>query len=412
MKRLTVSYCTAVMNRTHHLKETLPRNLAEQKTPGVEFVIANYGSRDDLDSWMRDACREAIANGQIKYVRNRRPRYFHTARAKNMAHLAATGDIVCNLDADNFLGNGFTSYLRRVFNREPDSVVHATAAYSAHGRIAMLRHHFEEIGGYNESFEGWGNEDYELINRACALRHLTPHPCPSPAFARCLEHGDEERIQNFSPRIRSLGKDKTCWANGKRFVFSSAAWRRGLLIPRTFHLVILPEEGPGAWAPAWTSWQKWHPRWRLRVWTVDEVENVAGAAPAGLTGERLRWCLQCRILYRFGGVIVHPGLNCARPLEPLIRDATACIALHNGVEAFTVAAAFRRHSLCWEVLERPGFFHQADPETCFRDLAARHHWRELPAPCHNPKSVTTQGSESYFLSTGRPFRNRSMASQT
>ncbi|MGI8601953.1 MAG: galactosyltransferase-related protein [Verrucomicrobiales bacterium] len=399
MKTPTVSYCTAVMNRTHHLKLTLPSNLAAQRGNGMEFVIANYGSRDDLDEWIHTACAALLAKGVVSYVCNRRLRNFHMPRAKNMAHRAASGDIVCNLDADNFLGGGFTEYLRRIFKREPDSLVHATGGYSAHGRIALLRHHFEEVGGYNESFEGWGNEDYELINRACSLRHLTPHECTSPAFARCLEHDDADRMRNFPTPLRAIPKEQTRRANEQRAKFQSPAWRRGLLIPRLIHLVVLPGETSRFWNAAWCSWQKWHPGWEFRIWTEDEAASLIGPPSAALVGEPRRAWLQCRLLYELGGVAVHPALNCARPLDSQIRDVTASVVPQSGAGIVWLAAGFRRHSLFWDMLRQPGFFQQADSSNRFHELAARHHWRELPPPGRLRPTEIEYPSSGYFVTS-------------
>ena len=40
-----------------------------------------------------------------------------------MAHALTTGDYVCNVDADNFVGFGFTEYLRAVFTRRPNAIL-------------------------------------------------------------------------------------------------------------------------------------------------------------------------------------------------------------------------------------------------------------------------------------------------
>ena len=41
------------MNRLYHIRETLPRNVRDNKDyPYVEFVLLDYGSDDGLEDWV------------------------------------------------------------------------------------------------------------------------------------------------------------------------------------------------------------------------------------------------------------------------------------------------------------------------------------------------------------------------
>ena len=121
-----------------------------------------------------------------------------------MAHALATGDYVCNVDADNFVGFGFVHYLRAVFRRRPNAIV-ATNRLDTRlnlgvhkgsmGRIAMSKANFDLLGGYDESarFKGWSGEDSDLVIRALRM-FLRPIFIRERRFLRVVQHSDLDRV--------------------------------------------------------------------------------------------------------------------------------------------------------------------------------------------------------------------------
>ena len=125
---MKLSFCTTCMGRAHHLKQTLPKNLADTWTGpagSVEFVVLDYSSPDDLASWITTDRRASALSGcgHLRFARCSGQPYFRHSHAKNMAHALATGDVVCNVDADNYVGPGFTGFLQSVFSRKPNAIV-------------------------------------------------------------------------------------------------------------------------------------------------------------------------------------------------------------------------------------------------------------------------------------------------
>ncbi len=198
------------MGRAHHLKQTLPQNLADTvswaRPEAVEFVVVDYGSPDDLVEWIKTDPTLAPyrERGILRLVRAPGQTHFRHSHAKNLAHRAATGDVVCNVDADNFVGPGFAAYLRAVFVRRPRAVV-ATNRFDrtlvdpryqgCMGRVALRRSDFDALGGYDESarFRGWSGEDTDLLMRALRSR-LSPVLIRDRRFLQVLAHTDLERI--------------------------------------------------------------------------------------------------------------------------------------------------------------------------------------------------------------------------
>jgi hypothetical protein len=121
-----------------------------------------------------------------------------------MAHALATGDYVCNLDADNFVGFGFVHYLRAVFLRRPNAIVATNRLDSrlnlgvhkgSMGRIAMSRANFALLGGYDESarFKGWSGEDSDLLIRAVRM-FMRVVFIRERRFLRVVQHTDLDRV--------------------------------------------------------------------------------------------------------------------------------------------------------------------------------------------------------------------------
>jgi hypothetical protein len=206
---MKISFCTTCKNRLEHLKQTLPANLRDNPDGEgyeVEFVLLNYGDDQGLDDWVKETAeiRDAIEAGRLIYAKSEQP-VFRMAHAKNMAHRLATGDILCNLDADNFTGPHFAAALADFFKKYPESVINPSHRISRafppeergfFGRIAIRRSDFERLGGYDERFEGWGYEDTDFTRRA-RLIGLRFYRFENLEYLRIITHSNEMRAANL-----------------------------------------------------------------------------------------------------------------------------------------------------------------------------------------------------------------------
>ncbi len=207
---MKISLCTTCMGRAHHLKQTLPRNLADSvdwtRPDAVEFVILDYSSPDDLAQWITTdpALRPYHEAGILRFASSEGHTRFRHSHAKNMAHALATGAVVCNVDADNFVGRGFIPYLRAVFRRRPNTIVATNRLDSrlnlgvhkgSMGRIALTRANFDLLGGYDEGerFRGWSGEDTDLLIRAVRT-FMRPVFIRDRRFLRVVQHTDLDRV--------------------------------------------------------------------------------------------------------------------------------------------------------------------------------------------------------------------------
>jgi hypothetical protein len=169
------------MGRLHHLKQTFATNPALINAAKAEWVILDYNSPDGLEEWMRN-------KDGILYAKTTRPEFYVISHPRNVAALLTHGDIICNLDADNFLSKEFVELLG---NLQVDQVVCGPTHSCATGRVGIYRKDFIRLGGYDERMEGWGQEDVDLVQR-CERSGLAIIKPPKEIF-ECVPHPNEER---------------------------------------------------------------------------------------------------------------------------------------------------------------------------------------------------------------------------
>ncbi len=255
--RLKLSYCTTCKGRLHQLQETLPVNLVANRAYDVEFIVLNYNSPDTLDEWMRTEMKREVESGRLIYARTTEPEFFHHAHAKNLAHRLATGDIVCNLDADNFATAEFTEHLLDLFSEHENTVTRGTVTGYG-GRVALPRFWFNRLGGYDEALvASWGYEDNDLYSRGKDMGLKT---CDLPErFAKVLSHPDSERMVHMRDKAlnksdsdaanrklshenreagRTVANEQTGWAKGSLLVSFAGVREVSAKLPPTTHVDI------------------------------------------------------------------------------------------------------------------------------------------------------------------------------
>jgi hypothetical protein len=218
---LKISFCITCKGRRDHLEQTLPENLRRNADyPQVEFVVLDYDSRDGLQEWIRQHFQKEIAEGRLRYVRYAPAEHFLMAHAKNMAHRAATGDVLCNLDADNITGQGFAGWLNEQFQQDMNLCVRPRwnlvmlhnrftkkPMLGMGGRIAMSRENFMKLGGYDEIYKAWGHEDTNLDNRAKQAGLLWKE-LPHDQLGDVIEHSHTRRWAQMSLADQELSRNR------------------------------------------------------------------------------------------------------------------------------------------------------------------------------------------------------------
>jgi hypothetical protein len=205
-----VVFCTTCKNRLDHLAKTLPKNVSDN--PSARTVLLDYNSQDGLEDWVKTYNgRRDLLGGNLVVYKFTEPSPFRMAHAKNLAHrlgILEGGEVLVNLDADNYAGHRFDLYLGEQFEA-PDvflwsRMVKGEMRRGISGRIAVTRDAFLLSGGYDEVFAKWGPDDKDFNVR---LRRLGFEGKEiDPKFLEALTHNDKMRFREY-PEVRTLVKD-------------------------------------------------------------------------------------------------------------------------------------------------------------------------------------------------------------
>jgi len=218
-KKKTISFCMTCMNRLHHVKKTLKAGIfAHKSCEDIEFVLLNYNSQDDLDEWVKKHMMKYIKSGILNYYQmiEFKPNYFDWRHAKNIVHKLGTGDILCNLDADNFADRSNTDYIRNMFRHHKDDDIFLSPCWQEKyhgimGRICLRRDKFNALQGYNEISEYYGLEDIDIVKRLRLSGSKRQCFNPKPPL-RCIMHSDAERLH--LSKFAGLEDDPHIWNMG------------------------------------------------------------------------------------------------------------------------------------------------------------------------------------------------------
>lgn len=198
-KKRKVSFFTVCMNRLSFLQQTLPKNIKDNLDYGnVEFVVLNYNSTDGMDRWMKENMSEYIEQGIVKYLKTSEFKYFLRSHSRNVAAKEASGEILCSVDADNFIGKGFAEFINQSFSKNDNiymAVDETKTTKDCFGRVCFRKDDFVKLTGYDESMKGYGFEDFDLRNRLQLLGREEAL-IVNKEFLNAISHTDNERIMN------------------------------------------------------------------------------------------------------------------------------------------------------------------------------------------------------------------------
>ena len=214
---MRISLCTNCMGRRSQLEQTLPHNLSLLRDfPAFELVLIDYNSRDGLADWILAEFPAEIASGRFSFYRTADPQGYVMTHAKNVAHLAAAGEIVTNLDGDNFLTAPYLNFVENVFSQGDRRLFIGFNGPGIGSRISVRRDEFIAAGGYDEDLGiGWGPDDFDLALRLHHLGLQRVGTLNTGFFGAALEHPDSGRNE-LTPE--KLPKQETHARNLSRII--------------------------------------------------------------------------------------------------------------------------------------------------------------------------------------------------
>ncbi|MDB5256380.1 MAG: hypothetical protein JWM14_1075 [Chitinophagaceae bacterium] len=263
VKEFKISLCTVVMNRLHHIKKTLPKNIKDNLAYGnVEFVVMDYNSKDGLETWIKKEMKEYIDAGILVYAKNTEASVFDRSHSRNQMFQVATGDIICNIDADNYTGKGFAEYVNTTFCKEDKILLVADTKgkyynlKDAFGRFCTLRKDFLKVKGYDESMKSYGYEDIDLYSRIKLLGRKE-RVIKDVSYLKSIPHQNEERTKNeyinknlYAFYIRYID----AWKSEVFFLYKDKSYDKGTLIPNRYKTNAAASIKQGKWEKG--TWSK------------------------------------------------------------------------------------------------------------------------------------------------------------
>lgn len=236
-----VSLCTPIKDRLEHIKQTFIKNIEDSESyPNCEFVLLNYNCPDPrTDEWAKTVLKPYIDAGKVNYYYYPEVEFFSQSHSRNLLFRLAQGEIVCNVDADNFIGEGFIDYTAAALHNG-NTVLVGPSASGATGRICVKKEHWEKVGGYDEHFKGWGAEDRDFTNRLAMIGLKKKHIRLLDRFCQAIPHDNELRHQHTEE------KKHVSWDRNKKLARENI--EKGIINPNG------PNFGHGRVLKNFTEW--------------------------------------------------------------------------------------------------------------------------------------------------------------
>lgn len=208
MNEFKISFCVVCMNRLHQLKQTLLQNICDNNSyEHLEFIVLDYNSKDGMEEWMQENMAKHIKSGLVTYYRTPDPLIFSHSHSKNMAFKLASGDIVCNINADHFIGKDFADYVNEAYRKNNKIVITPVDFFKTKpgyeiptdvmGKVCVKKSDFIKITGFDENMGTYGFEDFDFINRLEFIG-LTRSLIENPLFLKYIAHSNDERYSSES----------------------------------------------------------------------------------------------------------------------------------------------------------------------------------------------------------------------
>ena len=175
--------------RLEHLQRSLPPRLG---LPDVENLVVDYDCPDGAGDWVQEHAPEA------RVVRVEGAPYYNASAARNVGAAMARADWLVFVHADVIVGRAFLSQVQA--RCEPGVFLEAPRVSDAAGTLVVSQEDFRRVGGYDDTYEGWGEEDIDFRDLLVesGLRPLVL----SEGLFETIDHDDELRTQFFEQKDR------------------------------------------------------------------------------------------------------------------------------------------------------------------------------------------------------------------
>jgi glycosyltransferase involved in cell wall biosynthesis len=187
-------FITTCMGRLKALQQTLGSMVGQSDGAGV--VVVDYSCPDRAGDWVE------AHHPLVRVVRAPGRGQFNLAAARNIGARHADAPCLCFVDADVVLDPGFAAAIRPAL--APGGFYRARSDDPGlGGTFVCARADFERVGGYDEVYPCWGEEDNDFFD-ALQFVGLEQRSFPA-ALVRHLPHDDAVRTRFYPVADKALG---------------------------------------------------------------------------------------------------------------------------------------------------------------------------------------------------------------
>ena len=178
---MNLSYCTTCHSRVWQLKKTLPHNTQYLKSGEVELVIVTYND-DSILKFLQTNYVDYLNDGRIRVIEHTEDKIFSDGSrwscgyVKDVAHRAGLGDVLFNLDADNFIDDELHSSLLKL----PPKTIIVTkqSEWLPDGRSGRIGCHKTDYGKIYYRDKGRNDDGDFMLQAHLARIKKIQIPCP------------------------------------------------------------------------------------------------------------------------------------------------------------------------------------------------------------------------------------------
>lgn len=139
-----ITFCTTCHKRLWQLKKTLPENLELLKHLDAELCILLYND-EEAYQYLLNQYKTEIENKKLIIINHKDDKEFSCGYAKSLSHQLGSGEILFNLDADNYIG---LTYLDLLDMKPNDVLKTPVLEEGVSGRIGIYREFYNKTSGY------------------------------------------------------------------------------------------------------------------------------------------------------------------------------------------------------------------------------------------------------------------------
>ncbi len=189
----SLCFVITCMGRLSHLRQTLASAVAQS---GCSCVVVDYSCPERCGDWVE------ANHPQVRVVRVEGKTTYSQSIARNAGSRAVDADWICFRDADIVLAPTFAEQIVPLLRPGAFYVAQPLVDDALCGTFICARGDFERVGGYDEVYEGWGDEDLDLY---AALQSIGIRTDPfSSALLSHVSHDEKARTQFHEIKERGI----------------------------------------------------------------------------------------------------------------------------------------------------------------------------------------------------------------